>query len=254
MLFREQIVPERLPRHIAVIMDGNGRWATSRGLERQAGHIEGAKAVRRITEAAVEAGIRYLTLYAFSIENWNRPQDEVQALMGLLVKSLREETGLLMRQGIRLRVIGNTDSLAPDVRRELEETLRQTEANTRMDMILALSYGARWEITQAARRMAEAVRAGQLEADSITEETFDKYLCTAGIPDPDLLIRTSGELRISNFLLWQIAYSELYFTPVLWPDFTKEMFFEAIVNYQQRQRRFGKTSSQVTGEGEGAAR
>ncbi len=254
MLFREQIVPERLPRHIAVIMDGSGRWATSRGLERQAGHIEGAKTVRRITEAAVEAGIRYLTLYAFSIENWNRPQTEVQALMGLLVKSLREETALLMEQGIRLRVIGDTESLAPDVRRELEDTLRQTEANTRMDMVLALSYGARWEITQAARRMAEAVHAGQLAAGQITEETFGQYLCTAGIPDPDLLIRTSGEIRISNFLLWQIAYSELYFTPVLWPDFTKEMFFEAIVNYQQRQRRFGKTASQVAGEGEEAAR
>lgn len=250
MLFREQIVPERLPRHIAVIMDGNGRWATARGLERQAGHIEGAKTVRRVTEAAVEVGIRYLTLYAFSIENWNRPQAEVQALMGLLVKSLREETALLMQQGIRLRVIGDMNSLTPDVRRELEDTLRQTEGNTRMDMILALSYGARWEIAQASRRMAEDVRAGQLEADSITEETFEKYLCTAGIPDPDLLIRTSGEVRISNFLLWQIAYSELYFTSVLWPDFSKEMFFEAIVNYQQRQRRFGKTSSQVVGKEE----
>lgn len=254
MLFRDQIVPERLPRHVAVIMDGNGRWATSRGLERQAGHIEGAKTVRRITEASVEAGIRYLTLYAFSIENWNRPQDEVNALMSLLVKSLREETGLLMQHGIRLRVIGDTDSLAPDVRRELEDTLRLTEANTRMDMILALSYGARWELTRAAQRMARAVREGQLAADDITEASFGDYLCTAGIPDPDLLIRTSGELRISNFLLWQIAYSELYFTPVLWPDFTKEMFFEAIVNYQQRQRRFGKTASQVAGEGEGTAR
>ncbi|MDE6514686.1 MAG: isoprenyl transferase [Bacteroidales bacterium] len=253
MLFRDQIVPERLPRHVAVIMDGNGRWATSRGLERQAGHIEGAKTVRRITEASVEAGIRYLTLYAFSIENWNRPQDEVNALMSLLVKSLQEETGLLMQHGIRLRVIGDTDSLSPDVRRELEETLRLTEANTRMDMILALSYGARWELTRAAKRMAQAVREGQLAADDITEARFGDYLCTAGIPDPDLLIRTSGELRISNFLLWQIAYSELYFTPVLWPDFTKEMFFEAIVNYQQRQRRFGKTASQVAGEGEGAA-
>lgn len=254
MLFRDQIVPERLPRHVAVIMDGNGRWATSRGLERQAGHIEGAKTVRRITEASVEAGIRYLTLYAFSIENWNRPQDEVNALMSLLVKSLREETGLLMQHGIRLRVIGDTDSLSPDVRRELEDTLRLTEANTRMDMILALSYGARWELARAARRMAQAVREGQLAADDITEARFGDYLCTAGIPDPDLLIRTSGELRISNFLLWQIAYSELYFTPVLWPDFTKEMFFEAIVNYQQRQRRFGKTASQVAGEGEGTAR
>ncbi|MDE7091380.1 MAG: di-trans,poly-cis-decaprenylcistransferase, partial [Bacteroidales bacterium] len=154
MLFRDQIVPERLPRHVAVIMDGNGRWATSRGLERQAGHIEGAKTVRRITEASVEAGIRYLTLYAFSIENWNRPQDEVNALMSLLVKSLQEETGLLMQHGIRLRVIGDTDSLSPDVRRELEETLQLTEANTRMDMILALSYGARWELTRAAKRMA----------------------------------------------------------------------------------------------------
>ena len=254
MLFKDQIVPERLPRHVAVIMDGNGRWATSRGLERQAGHIEGAKTVRRITEASVEAGIRYLTLYAFSIENWNRPQDEVNALMSLLVKSLREETGLLMQHGIRLRVIGDTDSLSPDVRRELEETLRLTEANTRMDMILALSYGARWELVRAAKRMAQAVREGQLAADDITEARFGDFLCTAGIPDPDLLIRTSGELRISNFLLWQIAYSELYFTPVLWPDFTKEMFFEAIVNYQQRQRRFGKTASQVAGEGEGAAR
>ena len=254
MLFRDQIVPERLPRHVAVIMDGNGRWATARGLERQAGHIEGAKTVRQITEASVEAGLRYLTLYAFSIENWNRPQDEVNALMSLLVKSLREETGLLMQHGIRLRVIGDTDSLAPDVRRELEETLRITEANTRMDLILALSYGARWEITRAAKRLAQAVCEGQLAADDLTEERFGDYLCTAGIPDPDLLIRTSGELRISNFLLWQIAYSELYFTPVLWPDFTKEMFFEAIVNYQQRQRRFGKTASQVAGEGEGAAR
>lgn len=245
MLFKEQILREGLPKHIAVIMDGNGRWAVSRGKERQEGHVEGAVAVRRITEAAVEAGIRYLTLYAFSIENWNRPQAEVQALMSLLVKSLREETALLMKHSIRLRVIGNLDSLSSEVRRELDETLQQTASNTRMDLVLALSYGARWEITQAAKKMAQAVQDKTLSIDEITEATLSQNLCTADIPDPDLLIRTSGEIRISNFLLWQIAYSELYFTPVLWPDFTKEMFFEAIVNYQQRQRRFGKTSSQI---------
>lgn len=248
MLFKEQILREGLPKHIAVIMDGNGRWAVARGKERQEGHVAGAVAVRRITEAAVEAGIRYLTLYAFSIENWNRPQAEVQALMSLLIKSLREETALLMKHSIRLRVIGNLDSLSPEVRRELDETLQQTSANTRMDLILALSYGARWEITQAAKKMAQAVQDKTLSIEEINEDTLSQNLCTADIPDPDLLIRTSGEIRISNFLLWQIAYSELYFTPVLWPDFTKEMFFEAIVNYQQRQRRFGKTSSQINEE------
>ena len=248
MLFKEQILREGLPKHIAVIMDGNGRWAVARGKERQEGHVAGAVAVRRITEAAVEAGIRYLTLYAFSIENWNRPQAEVQALMSLLIKSLREETALLMKHSIRLRVIGNLDSLSPEVRRELDETLQQTSANTRMDLVLALSYGARWEITQAAKKMAQAVQDKKLSIDEINEATLSQNLCTADIPDPDLLIRTSGEIRISNFLLWQIAYSELYFTPVLWPDFTKEMFFEAIVNYQQRQRRFGKTSSQINEE------
>ena len=248
MLFKEQILREGLPKHIAVIMDGNGRWAVARGKERQEGHVAGAVAVRRITEAAVEAGIRYLTLYAFSIENWNRPQAEVQALMSLLIKSLREETALLMKHSIRLRVIGNLDSLSPEVRCELDETLQQTSANTRMDLVLALSYGARWEITQAAKKMAQAVQDKKLSIEEINEDTLSQNLCTADIPDPDLLIRTSGEIRISNFLLWQIAYSELYFTPVLWPDFTKEMFFEAIVNYQQRQRRFGKTSSQINEE------
>lgn len=250
MSFREQIIAERIPSHIAIIMDGNGRWATAKGLERQEGHVEGVKTVREITEAAREVGIRYLTLYAFSIENWSRPKEEVVALMTLLVKSLKGELDLLMSQGIRLRVIGNLDYLDTTVREELNSTLNTTAENKNMDLVLALSYGSRWEIVSVAKKMSEMVGSGELKTEEITEELFSKNMSTSFMPDPELLIRTSGEIRISNFLLWQIAYSELYFTPVLWPDFTKEMFFEAIVNFQQRQRRFGKTSYQFSGKRE----
>ncbi|MEG2336460.1 MAG: polyprenyl diphosphate synthase, partial [Bacteroidales bacterium] len=209
-------------------------------------HIQGAKAVREVVEAAREVNIKYLTLYAFSIENWNRPQEEIDALMHLLVKNLQSETPLLQKQGIRLRVIGDIESLDPITRAELTTTLALTEQNKNMDLVLALSYGSRFEITQALKKIAEEVKANTLNIDEISVNTINSYLQTNFMPDPDLVIRTSGEHRLSNFLLWQVAYSEFYFTTILWPDFTKEAFFEAVIHYQQRERRFGKTSAQIS--------
>ncbi len=245
MQLRELINIRKLPSHVAIIMDGNGRWAQQRGLERIFGHQQGVKALREVIETAAELGIRYLTLYAFSNENWGRPDEEVSALMGIMVQSLNNETDTLIKNNISLKAIGDVERLADDVRSRLFETISQTSVSTGLNLIVALSYSSRWEITEAAKRISADVKKGVLESDSLKEEDFEKYLTTAGIPDPELMIRTSGELRISNFLLWQLAYTELYFTEKLWPDFGKTDFYNAIIEYQKRERRFGKTSEQV---------
>lgn len=242
----EQIDSKKLPSHVAIIMDGNGRWARQRGLDRIFGHQQGVNAVREVIETAAELQIGYLTLYAFSTENWGRPDEEVSALMGIMVQSLSKETETLMKNNIRLRAIGDMERLADDVRERLYETIELTSAGTGLNLIIALSYSSRWEIAMAAKRISADVRKGTLNDLSINEENFEKYLTTYGIPDPELLIRTSGELRISNFLLWQIAYTEFYFTETLWPDFGKNDFYNAIIDFQKRERRFGKTSEQVT--------
>lgn len=238
---------ENLPQHIAIIMDGNGRWAKEKGKLRIFGHQNGVKAVRDTVESAAEIGIKHLTLYAFSTENWNRPKFEVNALMELLVSTINKETKTLMENNIRLNAIGDLESLPSSCYRELMEAIEKTKGNTRMTLHLALSYSSKWEITQAIKKIAVAAKDGNLDTSAITENTLDNYLTTAGIPDPELLIRTSGEHRISNFLLWQIAYAEFYFTDKLWPDFRKEDLYDAIIDYQSRERRFGKTSEQVKG-------
>lgn len=235
---------DRIPQHIAIIMDGNGRWAKARGLDRSLGHQEGARTVRDITEAASKLGVKYLTLYTFSTENWNRPTHEVAALMALIIESLEEE--LFMANNVRLQVIGDRGRLPDFVREALERCEHNTAANTGMMMVLALSYSARWEITEAARQLAQQVKDGVLRLEDLTEERVSEHLTTAFMPDPELLIRTGGELRLSNYLLWQCAYSELYFTEVFWPDFTDEHLKAAIADYQSRERRFGKTSEQVS--------
>jgi undecaprenyl diphosphate synthase len=245
---------DRLPRHVAIIMDGNGRWARSRGLSRIEGHRRGKEAVRSVVECARRLGIPYLSLYAFSTENWNRPPEEVTALMGLLKRYLNTELRKMMRHQIRLLAIGNLDRLPPAVQDALERNIEATKNNTGITVIHAVSYGGREELASAMRRMARAVRTGALEPDDITEAMVSGYLSTAGIPDPDLLIRTSGEMRVSNFLLWQIAYSELFVTPTLWPDFSEAEFVKALAHYQHRERRFGRTSDQVEREPIGAAR
>ena len=244
MSLRKQINTDKLPSHVAIIMDGNGRWARQRGLEKISGHQQGVNALREVIETAAELGIKYLTLYAFSTENWGRPDVEVSALMGIMVQSLSNETNTLLKNNIRLKAIGDVDRLANDVRERLFETINLTSISTGLNLVVALSYSSRWEITEAARRMAADVHMGKLSPDSIKEEDFEKYLTTYGTPDPELMIRTSGELRISNFLLWQLAYTELYFTDKLWPDFGKEDFYNAIIDFQKRERRFGKTSEQ----------
>src|SRR5674476_1051382 len=246
MQLREKIDNNKLPSHVAIIMDGNGRWARQRGLDRIFGHEQGVNAVREVIEAAAELKIRFLTLYAFSNENWGRPDEEVSALMGIMVQSLSNETDTLLKNNISLRAIGDMDRLADNVRERLLETIKLTSASTGLNLIIALSYSSRWEITMAARRMSAEVKKGTINPDSVTEDVFEKYLTTAGIPDPELMIRTSGELRISNFLLWQVAYAELYFTETLWPDFGKDDFYKAIIDFQKRERRFGKTSEQVS--------
>lgn len=245
MTFKEQIDKSKLPKHVAIIMDGNGRWAKKQGKLRVFGHNNGVASVRETTEAAAELGIEYLTLYAFSTENWSRPKYEVDALMKLLVKTISKETKTLTKNNIRLQAIGNIKNLPGDCYQELKEAIKKTENNTRMTLVLALSYSSKWEITEAVKELVKNVKSGKLKQENISEETINSHLCTAKMPDPELLIRTSGEYRISNFLLWQIAYSELYFTDKLWPEFRKEDFYEAIVNYQQRERRFGKTSEQL---------
>jgi undecaprenyl diphosphate synthase len=246
MQLRKQIDINKLPSHVAIIMDGNGRWARQRGLDRIFGHQQGVKAVREVIETAAELEIGFLTLYAFSNENWGRPDEEVSALMGIMIQSLSNETETLLKNNIRLKAIGDMDRLADDVRERLFETIKLTSASTGLNLIIALSYSSRWEITAAARKISSAAKNGTINPKSITEEDFEKYLNTNGIPDPELLIRTSGELRISNFLLWQVAYTEFYFTETLWPDFGKDDFYNAIIDFQKRERRFGKTSEQVS--------
>ena len=245
MGYKEQIQADRIPQHVAIIMDGNGRWAKRQGLARMFGHRQGVETVHRITEAAAELGISYMTLYAFSTENWNRPKEEVDALMALLVDTIAKETPTLMKNNIRLQTIGDLSRLPQITRERFVACIEETSVNTGLTLVIALSYSARWELIQAARKIATAVKEGNLLVEDINEEIISGSLTTSDMPDPDLLIRTSGELRISNFLLWQLAYSELYFTNCLWPEFTTEEFYRAIVDYQSRERRFGKTSEQV---------
>lgn len=248
---KEEITSTVLPEHIAIIMDGNGRWAEQQGLERIYGHKQGVDTVKRIVEASGEIGLKYLTLYTFSIENWNRPKAEVDALMGLMVDAISRETAELMRQKVRVKVIGNTGDLPAEVWKKMEELIQETSANTGVTLILALSYGSRWEITEAARKIAVDYKEGKITAaEQVTEELFAHYLTTREFPDPDLLIRTSGECRISNFLLWQCAYTEFYFIDKFWPDFEKDDLYLAIRNFQQRERRFGMTGKQIKGNNE----
>ncbi len=242
---KSQIIPDKVPRHIAIIMDGNGRWAKQKGMPRVLGHRSGVKSVRDVTEAAAEIGVHYLTLYAFSTENWNRPPAEVTALMTLLVETIKGEIRDLNKNGVRLMAIGDIDALPPASLKALRQGMEDTKNNTRITLVLALNYSAKWEILRAARLLAEQTKNGTLQPEQINESVFESALSTQGIPDPELLIRTSGETRISNFLLWQIAYAELYFTPVFWPDFGKKELFEAILSYQRRERRFGMTSEQI---------
>lgn len=232
-----------IPAHVAIIMDGNGRWAKQRGQVRSLGHQAGAETVHIIAEEAARLGVKYLTLYTFSTENWNRPVDEVSALMALLMDSIEEET--FMKNNISFRIIGDTDKLPADVLKRLNQCIERTSANTGMCLILALSYSSKWEITDAVKQIAAKVKDGTLKVEDITDETIDKHLCTNFMPDPDLLIRTGGEVRLSNYLLWQCAYSELYFCNTFWPDFKEEEFCKAICDYQKRERRFGKTSEQI---------
>lgn len=245
MSVEKKLIKDRIPKHIAIIMDGNGRWAEKNGKERTFGHENGVESVRSVVEGAGEVGVRYLTLYAFSTENWGRPQSEIDALMGLLVQAISNETGELMKKNVRLQVIGDVKSLPENVQCKLNWCIDTLKDNTGLTLVLALSYSSKWELTEAVRRIAEDVHQKKLKTNDIDKELIDSYLNTAGMPDPELLIRTSGENRISNFLLWQIAYSELYFTPVLWPDFRKEDLFKAIYDFQHRERRFGKTSEQL---------
>ncbi len=236
---------EKLPRHVAIIMDGNGRWAKERGEDRVYGHHEGVISVREIVNGCAEAGISYLTLYAFSTENWNRPKDEVNALMELLVNTIRKEVDELKKNNVRMHVIGDFESLPEICRKELNEAIELTAPNTGLNLILALSYSSRWEITEATKKIAGEVAAGRLKIEDINDDLFHNYLGTSAFPDPELMIRTSGEHRISNFLLYQLAYAELYFTNVHWPEFRKQNLYEALLDYQTRERRFGKTSEQI---------
>ena len=242
----QQIDRDRLPRHIAIIMDGNGRWAKERGKQRLFGHQSAIQSVREVSEASAEIGVSYLTLYAFSTENWNRPFAEVSGLMSLLATTIKNEVSTMNKNSIKLNAIGDLKSLPKTNYDQLMQAIEDTSHNTRMVLTLALSYSGRWDLVQATRRMAEDVAAGKLVSSAINDATISSYLSTADMPDPELLVRTSGEERISNFLLWQLAYSELYFTPKYWPDFRKADLYEAILNYQHRERRFGKTSEQVT--------
>ena len=243
MLYQDQIDKTRIPSHIAIIMDGNGRWAKQRGQIRTFGHQAGAETVHVIAEEAARLGVKYLTLYTFSTENWNRPVDEVAALMSLLMDSIEEET--FMKNNISFRIIGDTAKLPENVLERLNRCIERTSVNTGMCLTLALSYSSKWEITEAVRQIASRVSAGDLKADEITDQTVDGFLATHYMPDPDLLIRTGGEVRLSNFLLWQCAYSELYFCDTFWPDFKAEELCKAICDYQRRGRRFGKTSEQI---------
>lgn len=239
----QQTELKRIPRHIAIIMDGNGRWATQRGKKRSYGHQAGVEAVKRITSECTRLGVEYLTLYTFSTENWNRPSDEVAALMGLVLSALEDE--IFMKNNVKFRVIGDLNRLPENVVKKLYETMEHTKNNTAMTMVVALSYSSKWEITEATRQIAQKVKSGEINAEDINEDTISQHMQTAFMPDPDLMIRTGGELRISNYLLWQMAYTELYFCDTFWPDFNEECLQKAIADYQGRQRRFGKTEDQV---------
>lgn len=238
---------ENIPRHIAIIMDGNGRWAKKRALPRVVGHEYGVKSVRTVAETAAKLGVKYLTLYTFSTENWNRPKLEVKAIMALLVRTIRKEVATLQKNNIRLRTIGDITALPSEARKELLEAMELTKNNDRMDLVLALNYSARWDLVQAAKQIATKVKNGEMRVEDIDEKVISASLNTGMLPEPELLIRTSGEYRISNFLLYQLAYAELYFTSVRWPDFRKRDLYEAIIDYQGRQRRFGKTGDQIAG-------
>jgi len=242
---KDKLIAEKLPHHVAIIMDGNGRWAKEKGQDRLFGHYSGVESVRNIVEGCAELGIGYLTLYAFSTENWDRPKDEVTGLMELLVQTIRKEVTELNKNNIRLSVIGNTEMLPQSAQDELNEAVEELKNNSGMTLVMALSYSSRWEILNAVKNIGKEIKEGRLDPLQITDEVFKEHLCTASIPDPELMIRTSGEYRISNFLLYQLAYSELYFTDVLWPDFRKENLYEALLDYQNRERRFGKTSEQL---------
>jgi undecaprenyl diphosphate synthase len=243
---KEQINTNNVPKHIAIIMDGNGRWAKQQGEDRIYGHYEGVNSVRSVVKGAGEIGVKYITLYAFSTENWNRPKEEVDALMELLVSTISMETPELHKKNVRLQAIGNINSLPPSCIDELNESINMTANNTGLTLVLALSYSSKWEIINAVKHIASDAKNNELNIEDITEQHKQKYLCTKDIPDPELMIRTSGENRISNFLLWQLAYAEFYFTETLWPDFREEDLFTAVLNYQNRERRFGKTSEQLT--------
>ena len=243
MSYKEQIDKSRMPEHIAIIMDGNGRWAKAKGLPRTAGHQQGVEIVKKITEEATRLGVKYLTLYTFSTENWNRPAPEIMALMGLILDHLEEE--IFMKNNVCFRVIGEIERLPESVQKRLHECMERTAKNDKMTMVIALSYSSRWEITEAVKKIAHKVKSGTCNIEDITEETISNHLNTNFMPDPDLLIRTGGELRISNYLLWQCAYTELYFCNTYWPDFDENELCKAIVDFQSRERRFGKTSEQV---------
>ncbi len=245
MGLKDKINIHQLPKHIAIIMDGNGRWAKEKGEDRLFGHLNGVESVRDIVEGAAELGINYLTLYAFSTENWDRPTYEVTGLMELLIDTIQKEIPTLNKNNIKLHVIGNMDLLPVSAKKELDDAIKQTSTNTGLNLIMALSYSSRWEITDTIQRIAKAVQQNVLQPQDITQQTIQQYLCTAPFPDPELMIRTSGEYRISNFLLYQLAYSELYFTNTLWPNFKKENLYEAIIDFQGRERRFGKTGEQI---------
>jgi len=245
MGLKNNIDIKKLPRHIAIVMDGNGRWANEKGENRLFGHLHGVQSVSDVVEGAAELGVEFLTLYAFSTENWDRPQYEVAGLMELLVDTIKKEVPTLNKNNIKLHVIGNMSLLPENALRELKEAIGETQANTGLNLIMALSYSARWEIIDAVKKIAAKVQLGEVKAEEISAELFQSFLTTADFPDPELMIRTSGEYRISNFLLYQMAYTELYFTNTLWPDFRKENLYDAIIDYQQRERRFGKTSDQL---------
>ncbi len=246
MDLKQSIDKNNIPQHVAIIMDGNGRWAKQQGEDRIFGHHEGVNSVREIVEACGEIGVKFLTLYAFSTENWNRPKDEVDALMELLVATISLETPNLNKKGVRLQAIGDIKSLPQSCQAELQESIDITAKNTTVTLILALSYSSKWEITNSVKELAKQIEEGKLKAAEITSKHIEKYLNTGKYPDPELMIRTSGEHRISNFLLWQLAYAEFYFTDTLWPDFRKDDFFKAILSYQNRERRFGQTSEQLS--------
>lgn len=245
MSIKQQIDPQRVPQHIAIIMDGNGRWAQEQGQDRLFGHFHGVQSVRDIVEGCAEIGVKYLTLYAFSTENWDRPEKEVTGLMELLVETIRKEVPILNGNNIKMHAIGALTMLPPSARQALQEAIDMTAENTGLNLIMALSYSSRWELVDAVKKIAEDVKSGELAVEEIGQETLQQYLSTSQFPDPELMIRTSGEYRISNFLLYQLAYAELYFTQTRWPDFRKENLYEAILDFQNRERRFGKTSAQL---------